>query len=256
MNSTFFTTGHSVFGIGIGDLNGDGFEDLVLFGSYGGNRLGRFWCLAAARGCARLPVPLPGLGGTRFGSLVVADLNQDGVPDIATDTNDESHLAVLLNQGDGGFLTTLYPTPVSAQLALLPRVGTAPDLILGNALVGDQFEASGTIQILKNSGAGSFSTGPSYTAPGAMFLTVGDFNADCIPDIATSIFLNCQMLGTGISVLYGDGQGGFGPPVTLRAIGNATAQLAVLGPVGSPHALATVDACGGGVTVYGNPIER
>jgi hypothetical protein len=171
-------------------------------------------------------------------------------------TSDDSQLAVLINQGDGGFITTLYPTPVTAQIMLLPRMGMAPDLILGEALTGLQFELSGTVQILKNSGAGSFSIGPSYTAPGAMYLAVGDFNGDCIPDIATSIFWNCEMLDGGISVLYGDGEGGFAPPVTLQAKGQAPAALAVLGPVGSPRALAVTDACGAGITVHGDASEH
>jgi len=254
-DTAFVQTLHEVFGIGIGDLNGDGFEDLVL-AEYENTGAGAIELVfGSGSGGFSAPVLLPGVGGTRFPNLVVADLNQDGLPDIATNTSDGSQLAVLLNQGDGGFMTTLYPTPVTAQLALLPRAGTAPDLIVGTVQLGS-FEQSGTVQILKNSGDGHFSIGPSYTAPGAMFFAVGDFNGDCIPDIATSVFWNCQMLGSGISVLYGDGQGGFEPPVSLQAVGSATAGLAVLGPIGSPRALAVVDACGAGVTVYGDASQH
>jgi hypothetical protein len=57
-------------------------------------------------------------------------------------------------------------------------------------------------------------------------------------------------------VLYGDGEGGFAPPVTLQAKGQAPAALAVLGPVGSPRALAVTDACGAGITVHGDASEH
>ena len=54
-------------------------------------------------------------------------------------------------------------------------------------------------------------------------------------------------------MLYGDGAGGFEPPVGLLPVVSGPAGLAVLGPVGSPRAFAVVDACGAGVTVYGDP---
>jgi hypothetical protein len=100
------------------------------------------------------PVVIPGIGvGGIFSQFLVSDLNQDGLPDIVANSSDQSDLAVLLNQGDGGFETTLYPTPAFYQLVSLPRAGMAPDVAFG--LMSPEIDPAG-LQVLKNSGHGTF----------------------------------------------------------------------------------------------------
>jgi len=246
--SGFVDAAQFVVGIGIGDLNDDGFADLVLAegGFDGGLLLSSTAEVAFGNGLGGFtaPVALPGLGFP----LVVADLNQDGLADIAANTSDGSQLAVLINQGDGGFRTTLYPTSALGEgnIALLPHAGGPPDLVLGDTGFDNAgIDFGGGIQVLENLGDGTFAIGPNLQAPGGTYLAIGDFNGDCIPDIATS--------GVGASVLYGDGDGGFAPAVKLQADGSA-GTLAVLGPVENPRALAgeTDGYIAAGIIVYGD----
>ena len=54
-------------------------------------------------------------------------------------------------------------------------------------------------------------------------------------------------------MLYGDGQGGFAPAVSLQATSQTPGFMAVLGPVDSPRALAVGST---GLTVYGDASEH
>jgi len=196
------------------------------------------------------PAVVPGIGvSVIFSQFLVSDLNQDGLPDIVANATDGSQLAVLLNQGDGGFQTTLYPTPAYYQLVSLPRAGTAPDLAF--ELMSPAYDMAG-LQVLKNSGRGSFSIGQVYPLLNGYWLSVGDFNGDCIPDIVTDQGSSCPTGTSHVFVLYGDGDGGFEAPVSLPTIANDAYGIASLGSVGNPRAFAVADACGGGVTVYGD----
>ena len=251
-------TARPVEGIAIGDLNGDGVADLLL-AEFVGTVPSAELLFGKGSGSFSAPVALPNLGGTLWGGVLIADLNQDGLPDIVANAGDGGTLAVLLNQGDGGFETSYYPTRVLGQLALMPGATGAPDLVLGNADPNAFLDGGATfigeVQLLRNSGRGTFSIGHSYTAPGGLTLAIGDFNGDCIPDIATSSFgaAPTEPATWGISVLYGDGQGGFEPAVSLQATSQTPGFLAVLGPVDSPRALAVGST---GLTVYGDASQH
>ncbi len=248
-------TARQVEGIAIGDLNGDGVADLLL-AEYNGTLPSAELAFGTGSGSFSAAVALPNLGGTQWGGVLIADLNQDGLADIAASAGHGGPLAVLLNQGDGGFETTNYSVGVMGQIALLPGSSGAPDLILGNADPNAFFDGGanfmGVVQLMRNSGRGIFSVGHGYTAPGGLTLAIGDFNGDCIPDIATSGFGATLGVGAptwGISVLYGDEQGGFEPAVSLQATSQTPGFLSTLGPVASPRALAVSST---GLTVYGD----
>jgi hypothetical protein len=154
----------------------------------------------------------------------------------------------MLNLGDGGFGATPYPMPASPTVIALPGNQGPPDLIVSAGFSGP----SQGIRRLVNRGDGTFADGDLVPAPGGIFLTAGDFNGDCLPDVAIGIFENCGQVSWSISVLYGLSDGGFSAPQALQARGDAPAGMAPLGPVRSPRALAIVDSCVGGVTVYGD----
>ncbi len=237
-----YSTRQEVRGIGIADFNSDGIADLVLAESgYPSGSVELF--IGQGNGVFLPPIVLPGQG-TFWGGLAVADFNRDGLPDIAVSSSQANGITVLLNQGDGGFAMTSYPVPVLGQMVAISNTDGPPNLVITTG--------SG-LQVLRNMGDGTFRAGAVYDAPGGIWVTVGDFNGDCIPDLATSAGENCGQASSGLSVLYGDSDGGFGPSVSLKVVGALPAGLAALGPIRSPRALAVGDACGAGITVYGDP---
>jgi hypothetical protein len=153
-----------------------------------------------------------------------------------------SQLGVFLNQGDGGFSLTQYLTFAYA-VALVPNPGGAPDLV---ATAPD-------LEFLKNRGDGTFVV--EDLEQSGVWVKVGDFNGDCIPDIATTWSPECSDRPT-IAILYGQGDGGFGTAVSLQPTGTGPASLALLGPVASPRALAVGDWCQPGLAIYGNASEQ
>jgi hypothetical protein len=248
IQTTITTSASWIADIGIGDVNGDGYADLVLTENGDGPPPFVELFLGGDAGAFAAPVLVPGIGGTPWEGLLVADVNQDGLADIVANISDGGQLAVLLSNGDGGFSTNLYPTPSWGGVTLVSQGTGAPDLVLGTTM--------GTTQILKNLGDGTFSTGPSYEVPGTLYVA-GDFNGDCITDIAISLEADCD-IGTGqLVILYGDGDGGYDLPASLECPGSAPAGVAVMGVVGvGPKALAVGESCGGGVTVYGDASRR
>jgi hypothetical protein len=240
-----------VTSMGIGDLNGDGFSDLVV-AERGIDDEHALIFFGESDGGFSAPVTISALEGMSSATqqVLVADLNEDGLADIVAASypplsNYPPELAVLLSQSDGGFQMTTYPVPFSA-FALLPQPGKAPDVAVVNSAPGEVSD----VQVLENTCAGSFLLGRAYGVGIAGF-TVGDFNGDCIPDIATTLWFVCGPPVT-IAVLYGDGKGGFGAPQALQPSEVGPSALAPLGPVGSPRALVASDFCGSGLTVYGD----
>ncbi len=97
-----------------GDFNLDGKIDLVSAGTFtssvyffAGNGNGTFApCTATTVGTTF--VPFPG-EATRPESMTTGDFNHDGKPDLATANNWGVSVTVLLNQGNGTFVTQDYP---------------------------------------------------------------------------------------------------------------------------------------------------
>lgn len=194
--------------VAVGDLKNDGLQDLVAVDASGKVNV----IFAHADGSFDLAVYIPGDIGTPT-SVVVADVNGDGWPDvIITDSDDAgTGVHVLLNNGDG----TLGPEKVYASgLAGTP----GPQAVVAANLNGDGkydlITANGTqdsISVLLNAGDGTFAAPVSYgTGADPVSLAVADVNADGWLDVVTS-----DSGDDTVSLLLNNGDGTFAPAITL-----------------------------------------
>jgi hypothetical protein len=166
-----------------GDFNGDGKIDLVSAGSFTssvylfpGNGNGTFAaCTATTVGTTAVPV----VGeATRPQSMTTGDFNKDGKPDLATANNWGVSVTVLLNQGNGTFVTQDHPF-LGEEFDMM-FVGAADVDNDGSLdlLVGHQF----ALFVMSGSPSGTF-TKTSIITVGepSRFAVAGHFDHDPLP---------------------------------------------------------------------------
>jgi hypothetical protein len=218
-----------------GDFNGDGVTDLATANSdfqqtdtisvFLGSRDGTF----RDRGTFAA-------GGQGVDSLVSADFNGDGRPDLAVADGLSGEVSVLLGRGDGtfesrGLASVGGGAPFSLATADFNRDGV-PDLATANTHL-DPFNnlTNADVAVLLGRGDGTFpSQVPASAGNGPFALTTGDFNGDGRPDVAVANFLSDD-----VSVLLGQGDGtlqqqlrfgvGAGPVAVLAADFNQDGRL-------------------------------
>ena len=202
------------WGIARGDLNGDGHTDLatssgtvsVLFGDGTG-------------GFSPATTVSPFVGALM---IAAGDLNGDGRPDLATANFFNPTVSVLLNNGTGGFAApvdfTVGTFPSSIAIGDLNSDRHA-DIVAGNG-------GSNSVSVLLGNGAGSFAPATNFaTGQGPSSVAIGDLNVDGYPDLAVSN--NGVFGGPGsISVLLGDGAGGFAPSLSF-AVGSVPTSVGI-----------------------------
>jgi hypothetical protein len=192
------------------DLNGDKHTDLVVLDA---NQPA--WLKGATNATFEKPVNLP---TGKITSLAVADVNEDGNPDLLFSYNQVNGVGVMLGKGDGTFATavTYTPSPVAGSVAWFVGTGffnadNKLDMVVVNASKGN------SVSVLPGNGNGTF--GPAQTnyvnAPQGSLL-VADFNQDGNDDVAVG-----GMSGTkaALYVLLGKGNNTFQAPVTNLVAG-------------------------------------
>jgi hypothetical protein len=171
---------------------------------------------AAAGGL--FPSRIFAVGGSPV-SVVVADLDGDGVTDLVTanqSSDDAGNASVLLGNGDGTF-----------QAAVSFEAGKGPSSVAVADLDGDSFpdivtanRYSDDVSVLLGNGDGSFQVAASFAAgysPNSV--AVADLDGDSVPDLVTAD-------GSDVNVLLGNGDGSFQAPVSFAA-GDGAASVAV-----------------------------
>lgn len=210
-------SGSSVTAVAVADINGDGKLDIIA-ASDGGS------------GTSNVPLTsislLPGNGDGTFQaaqgpyllgmwsdptSLVVADFNGDGRPDIAA--SGAGQVAVLFNGSWGGVTYTVpaWAGAVSSAVAAGNLNGDGkPDLVVA--------DGAGAAFVLLNNGNGSFAAPVAFAAEGdAAWVAVGDVNGDGKLDLVTA-----NAASNSVSVLLGNGDGTFGTARTYAVGGSAS----------------------------------
>ncbi len=148
--------------------------------------------------------------GTSPISIVVADFNGDGKPDLAIADFNSGDVSILLGNGNGTFQTAVSygagTRPISIATGDFNGDGILDLAIANNA-------SSGTVSILLGQGNGTFKQGAAYPAgSSSRYVAVGDFNDDGNLDLAVA-----NQTSNNVSILLGNGNGTFQAPVNYNA---------------------------------------
>jgi hypothetical protein len=219
-----------------GDFNGDGHLDLAVANSGAGGFSYDTVTILLGNGDGTFKTGASYVVGSHPFSVVVADLNGDGIPDIATANEVSNTVGVLLGMGDGTFRPAVqYPDssdPIWIEAGDFNHDGSL-DLVTAN----DQGNA---LHVFLGNGDGTFSPFKSFAAgtrPDSV--AVGDWNGDGFLDLAaTNEFSNkLWVLMNAAEGPLVDGPGSEPDMVSLASNGpTSETQQAVLGlPMPGPY---------------------
>lgn len=187
-----------------GDLNHDGYPDLITTSSYG-NSTGETISVFINKGTGAFDLPANYLNAGNCFDVMIADMDLDGNPDLVAATN--QGVALLRGNGNGTFASPI--TVESASDVTYVAVADVnsdgiPDLIVAHSLNAGPTR----IEIILGNGDGSFRAGVSTDlSVFASSLALGDFNRDGIPDLAVG-----STFGKSVVTLLGNGDGTFQAP--------------------------------------------
>lgn len=193
---TAYATGEPAFGgsgpgyVALGDVNGDGFIDLISGGTtkavlFAGNGDGSFDDAVSLYQSA-----------DRVGHVALGDLNSDGNLDLAV--LDTALLSTIILHGDGSGAFTAsgisFDKTGFTEFADVNGDGNQDVIIAGDS----------SVRVALGDGTGQFASTDYAVATGIINLTVGDVNGDGELDIVTSNYQSSS-----VSVLFGWGDGTF-----------------------------------------------
>ncbi len=267
---------NSTYSVAVGDLNGDGFPDLVTSSQRliqgTDHHTGVFVFINNGNGTFQSPAgyPTDGYAANPWESVAIADVDGDGKPDLVvlnsaliccTPVGFPS-VSMLRGNGDGTFQTAVsYPLSIYPDTQVLPTKLTVADVngdgkadvLVSNSinhtnLFGiNQFR--GGVSVLVNNGDGTFASAVLYDSGGyhnAAAVIAADVNGDGFIDILATNTCSTAAVNPGNgSACFDVNLGHFVPGAigVLLGNGNGTFQTAVTYASGgiTPGSLAAVD---------------
>jgi trimeric autotransporter adhesin len=191
-----FATGRYPRSVAVADLNGDGRPDLVV--ATGGSNTVSVLLNMTTPGATTpsFATSVDFATGANPFSLMVADLNGDGKPDLVVANRESDNVSVLLNTTTPGATTPSFATQVTF------AVGNDPESVAVSDLNGDgkpdlvvanyNYHGSGSISVLLNTTTPGAAT-PSFAAQVSFAVgnnpesvAIGDFNGDGRPDLVVA----------------------------------------------------------------------
>ena len=166
----------------------------------------------AAPSCFAPSFEVTNLGvGVNPTGVAVADLNNDGISDLAVANEVSNNLSIFLGRGGSSFVPQ---TPV--------LVASSPYSVVAGRFNGDSNydlavvnSASNNISILLGNGDGTFASATNFpVGPDPISAAVGDINNDGFQDIVVANFGG--FFSGSVSVLLGNGSGAFITGTTIR----------------------------------------
>ena len=232
--------------VAVADVNGDGKPDLIV-----ANQLGCNSCssgvvsvlLGKGDGTFQAAVSY-GSGGSDADSVVVADTNGDGKPDLVVMNQalcgnlcGNGQVGVLLGNGDGTFQAAVI-YDAGAYLGYAVAVADLngdgkPDLVVADGSTSRCLSCGvSVVGVLLGNGNGTFKPVVTYALFAAgglpMSLAVADVNGDGKPDlVVTNDCYPASCSSSPISVLLGRGDGTFKVPVIYDSGGFGAISVAV-----------------------------
>jgi uncharacterized membrane protein len=269
----YLTSGYNPYSVAVADVNGDGKLDLVVANeeqSKSDPEGSISVMLGKGDGTFHAAVNYDSGGQSAF-SIVVADVNGDGKPDLvvvngcsATDCS-TAVVSVLLGKGDGTFKKAVpYSLGVASVFHGHVAVGDLngdgkPDLVVATSGSGCGGGCpAGLVAVLLGRGDGTFKKAKTYSTGGFNgigWAAIADVNGDKKPDLVVANYCATECsyppVEGSVGVLLGKGDGTFRAVKTYPSGGDGAVSVAVadLNKDGKPDILVAncgPEACGPG----------
>ncbi|MBN2294067.1 MAG: VCBS repeat-containing protein [Pirellulales bacterium] len=223
MAPTFFEVGGMPSDLGVGDLNGDSFLDIVTSNYQDGTvsvLLGKGNGGKDITGNYNYPTFDEQVAyevGAAPSALELVDVDGDGLLDIVTANKADDTVSILYGNGDGTFdpqvVLGVGRSPMDVAVADIDG-NSMPDIVTANSM-------DDTITVLYEVGQTRFSSQETFAVGGIpVSLAIGDLDGDDAPDIAVA------NRGDGtVTILINDGSGAFMPDPTNIDVGTGPVAL-------------------------------